>query len=774
MNIYIDFAKGKIEKVTPAPIYFGDNNVDKITLYFKNIADGVEWYPTLSALCSDNNPIYPRLFDTDGTGTKTIDGVNYTYYEFTLSNSNGWNLTPGRTLFYVWVNYPNTNGNKCVGTFGCTILGTSGYYKVDNLVVNPELREYLETSFEQHYNEVDERFDSLEEEFNDEYTEEVNTQRNLINNLIGGEPRYVNTSSNILALTSNQGVAVGTDTGHWYYWDGTQYVDGGVYNSNPQESITNSSNIDVLNEATFGEEIDITTQATHITNFLYDYIDDENINIVGCEILKVSIKKGYKYYATTSVIGRDEYFPLITYFDSNGNKISYEYMNVSDVLTSITHQELYIPDNASYFYVNARNTTPYVYERKSIPLENDKIINTITSLQDISPNLIYQGRLYYYPDRALSFVTNGVVFKYNVNHNIGYYVTTSLTAQSTGFPLVSYFDSNDNFISYEYMNTAGSTTSLTDQLLNVPTNASYFYVNGRNATPVVKTIQINNSQNKEIKILFVGNSLTQDGIAYLPYLLKTYYPNVDFKIYMWYIGGATLAQHYQRFINNQACEIFSIANNTAAWSNGTITMSSLLSLYKFDIVCLQEYFNYKESYTESDLVDFNNCVDYITSNYTGGNPLKFISLFHAPKRDNATNIYNLTKSGNELILQKTICEDMLANGIAVYNALSTDLDTLGDQQHLSPDGTHTQEGLPCLLQTYTTLLWILNKYDINTSIYGFDFKMTTEIYNTLNVPGANLGSGVIEGTDSQNLLAQEVAIKSYKKGTKIVNDNLSD
>ena len=168
MNIYIDFAKGKIEKVTPAPIYFGDNNVDKITLYFKNIAYGVEWYPTLSALCSDNNPIYPRLFDTDGTGTKTIDGVDYTYYEFTLSNSNGWNLIPGRTLFYVWVNYPNTNGNKCVGTFGCTILGTSGYYKVDNLVVNPALREYLETSFQQHYNEVDEKFESLEEEFHDE------------------------------------------------------------------------------------------------------------------------------------------------------------------------------------------------------------------------------------------------------------------------------------------------------------------------------------------------------------------------------------------------------------------------------------------------------------------------------------------------------------------------------------------------------------------------------------------------------------------------------
>ena len=52
------------------------------------------------------------------------------------------------------------------------------------------------------------------------------------------------------------------------------------------------------------------------------------------------------------------------------------------------------------------------------------------------------------------------------------------------------------------------------------------------------------SPDNEISILFVGNSLTQDGIAYLPYLLKTYYPEIRFRFYMWYIGGYTLAQHY--------------------------------------------------------------------------------------------------------------------------------------------------------------------------------------------------------------------------------------
>ena len=39
------------------------------------------------------------------------------------------------------------------------------------------------------------------------------------------------TSTEITGLSSNNGLYVATDTGHWYYWDGTHYTDGGVFNS---------------------------------------------------------------------------------------------------------------------------------------------------------------------------------------------------------------------------------------------------------------------------------------------------------------------------------------------------------------------------------------------------------------------------------------------------------------------------------------------------------------------------------------------------------------
>lgn len=279
---------------------------------------------------------------------------------------------------------------------------------------------------------------------------------------------------------------------------------------------------------------------------------------------------------------------------------------------------------------------------------------------------------------------------------------------------------------------------------------------------------------KSISILFVGNSLTQDGIAYLPYMLKTYYPNIDFKFYMWYNGGYTLAQQYTKFVNDETAGIFSVCENAASWTNynNSKKMSDILTTYTFDVVCMQEYFNYKSSYTVTDLADWNNCRNYIQSHYTGGNGLEFISLFHAPLRESATSVFNLTESGNALILQQTIAQDMIPIGMAVYNALSTELDDLGDEGHLSPDGTHTQEGLPCLLQTYTALCWLFDKLAINKSIYGCPMRMTTEIYQSINVPGPNLGTGVITGSDAQNILAQEVAIQAYKEGKAFVAKNI--
>lgn len=281
-----------------------------------------------------------------------------------------------------------------------------------------------------------------------------------------------------------------------------------------------------------------------------------------------------------------------------------------------------------------------------------------------------------------------------------------------------------------------------------------------------------------ISVLFVGNSLTQDAISYLPYLAKHYFPEVSFNIGMWYNGGYTLAQQYAKFNNNQKADIFSYTDNSDHWvnfeGNGSKTIDEVLSTYHFDVVCLQEYMNYKESYTDADIITWNNCRDYIVSHYTGGNALEFVSFIHAPLRTNLETVYQRTLLANAKILKDTIADDVIPAGIAVYKAMSTALATLGDGHDLTPgDHTHTQEGLPCLLQTYAVMAWLLRRAGVFKNVYGCPIRMTTQIYNAISVPGANLGSGVITGTDAQNLLAQEVAIMSCKEGIKFVANNIA-
>ena len=114
-------------------------------------------------------------------------------------------------------------------------------------------------------------------------------------------------------------------------------------------------------------------------------------------------------------------------------------------------------------------------------------------------------------------------------------------------------------------------------------------------------------------------------------------------------------------------DIFSVAENSESWTNYSKlkTMANVLSTYSFDIVCMQEYFNYKTEY--ADVTDWNNCRNYIESNYKGGNNLEFISLFHAPLRKegyNVDEVYQRTEAGNALILQSACSTDMIPNGIA--------------------------------------------------------------------------------------------------------------
>ena len=285
-----------------------------------------------------------------------------------------------------------------------------------------------------------------------------------------------------------------------------------------------------------------------------------------------------------------------------------------------------------------------------------------------------------------------------------------------------------------------------------------------------------NSENIETKrhinILFFGNSLTQDAITYTPLLLKEIAPEIEFTLYDWYNAGATLAQQYTYLQNDTACQIFSVYDSkTNSWVNynNTKNISWVLENCNFDILCLQEYSYYE--FTDQQLItNFDNVANYFCENYDKA--LKIIYLIDAPNRSKVETMMTLAEHYATTCMKKTVCESILPTGNAIYYALQTSLSTLGDVGGLSPDGTHAQEGLPCLLQAYVVAMWIFKELGIAKSVFGSKVRVTTSVYTQLNPPGANLGSGVITGTEAQHLIAQECAIKAFKRGQILIMDSL--
>lgn len=411
----------------------------------------------------------------------------------------------------------------------------------------------------------------------------------------------------------------------------------------------------------------------------------------------------------------------------------------------------------------------------------------------LSQSVREEGKFFFYTNLDYRANNRGFCDEYDVTGKKYVLIHYSYLKTIEDIPAVV-VKKSDN--SYEYFNPLLSTSApgIEDYsfIIPLPPTAVKMYVNqfiysfskiAGNADVYEVCYQFINSPIKEViktkkqvNILFIGNSLTQDAVSYLPLLLKEHIPDIDFNLTMWYIGGATLEDHWTRIQNNQDPDQLSFSRSYSAWVNSVQNMDWVRNNVPADLICMQEYFNYKDSYTASDCVYYNNIVKYLKNVNTGvigtRNP-EFACLIHAPKRGpDFRDIYNLTISGNKVLLENTPATKLFVPGIAIFKGCDTALDGLGDSGHLSPDGTHAQEGLPCMLESYVMLAHILEWLGRPINIVGSKTRVTAANYDSIHVPGPNLGTGVVEGTEEQYLLAQRVACYSFNRAKTILG-NLS-
>ena len=137
--------------------------------------------------------------------------------------------------------------------------------------------------------------------------------------LIGSlKPSGTDTSTNILAYTSNKGIYVATDNGHWYYWNGSAYTDGGAYQAT--EIADNSIIPEKLKDSVFSpiykkNEVVFTKDNINAINGIYTAPNKIINSSNHCIELEINNKNGYLSFDVSGGTFSNEIGFLI--FDDN-------------------------------------------------------------------------------------------------------------------------------------------------------------------------------------------------------------------------------------------------------------------------------------------------------------------------------------------------------------------------------------------------------------------------------------------------------------------------
>lgn len=296
---------------------------------------------------------------------------------------------------------------------------------------------------------------------------------------------------------------------------------------------------------------------------------------------------------------------------------------------------------------------------------------------------------------------------------------------------------------------------------------------------------------KIIQILSIGNSYSQDALAYVPFIMQNMGVDVDVLIGILMQSSSSLEMHVDNFEKESNVYTFYLYNGGLSWKNyGGRTIQWALDKCNWDIVILQQSSNAAPTWSEyqpwcNKLIDYvHGYVDY---------PIKFV-WYQTPARPAQSNsganwsddtiyeYYKKTAANSQRILEETLCEEVVPVGTAIQNARSiSKIKALGDYAnnplntsgfgYLTPnDGVHLQEGLPCQIAAYTFVQMLLDVYGFNDySIIGETTRVTREWACWKSIPGPH--GDYIGSTDENCRIAQECAIMAVKNPYEVTDMN---
>lgn len=273
---------------------------------------------------------------------------------------------------------------------------------------------------------------------------------------------------------------------------------------------------------------------------------------------------------------------------------------------------------------------------------------------------------------------------------------------------------------------------------------------------------------KEISILFFGNSLTQDATAYVPWMLKTLAPTVKFRIVNFYRGGKTVAQQLA-FLNDPTHSDtsggFSVRKSTSEspeWTDVTSSWETVLA-EGFNHITIQEYTNNVSTF---DYTNYPLLIEKLRT--ICGTSAKFHHFMEKTLNGDATR-YARAESFAHIAYSTQAVDSIVNPGTAFDLAWDNDtLHALITSDTTYTDTTHAEEGLPCYVEALVMTRWVFDQLGLQTSILNNDLILNSTIYDAMGSHGANVGTnGPIYGSTAEQLLGQEIAQTAWNQRKRI-------
>lgn len=293
-------------------------------------------------------------------------------------------------------------------------------------------------------------------------------------------------------------------------------------------------------------------------------------------------------------------------------------------------------------------------------------------------------------------------------------------------------------------------------------------------------------QSKELKVLCIGNSFTEDAFSYVPALFSNAAPDVKLTIGIAYIGGSPLVQHYvnitgapatvsgSRYVRTGYFYHKSSDGENVWYDRKNVNIETLLMDEKWDIVTFQQsggqsardYDLYFSPYIgEIERYVVAKCGDDVDLGWV----LTHGCYFKDAER--LRQVWEKTADNSARVIEQTGFSLLFPYGTALQNlremkSVANESDAAG----WTVDTGHLQEGLGCLVAAYANTIVLLDYLGITPTEETFGFIPTQSALEFMNIPNPSYGQNGIVGLSPYNCRMAFRAAQAAVENPYVITD----